>query len=192
MTPAIWQIFSSDENDNNVLDSTVCSEFNVEAVGESFPGLGSEYDASSSFIQVTDGGSYDIYNLADFSSDNEDTTTEGESGDREIHFGEITQLSYEFSDLEDSDWEYEPDVICRKAVEHYNFDLIDGMTPRVFVPTPRDDRRCWPKIDLIYRPRLRVLTNEDCAPVIHTDICHSAIGNSDIGANPSRCNSALT
>ena len=74
--------FSSDENDNNVLDSTVCSEFNVEAVGESLPGLGSEYDASSSFIQVTDGGSYDICNLADFSSDNEDTTSEGESGDR--------------------------------------------------------------------------------------------------------------
>ena len=55
-------------------------------------------------------------------------------------------------------------------MEHYNFDLIDGMTPRVFVPTPREDRRCWPKIDLIYRPQLRVLTTEDCAPVIHTDI----------------------
>ena len=159
--------FSSDEEDNKVLDSTVCSGINVNVVTGVSPGLSGKCDASSSMITETDGGGYDVCNLADFSSDNEDTSTEGESGCLDIHFGEITQLSYEFSDLEDSDWEYEPDAICRRAVEHHNFDLIDGMTPRVFVPTPREDRRCWPKIDLIYRPKLWVLTN---APVIHTDI----------------------
>ena len=161
--------FSSDEEDVQVLDSNVCSDINVDVVTELSPGLSEECDASSSMLTETDGGGYDVCNLADFSSDNDDTSTEGESGCPDIHFGEITQLSYEFSDLEDSDWEYEPDAICRRAVEYHNFDLIDGMTPRVFVPTPREDRRSWPKIDLIYRPRLWVLTNEECAPVIHTD-----------------------
>ena len=40
-------------------------------------------------------------------------------------------------------------------VEHYNFDLVDRMTPMEYVPIPRKSRRKWPKEDLIYRPKLR-------------------------------------
>ena len=58
--------FCSDEDDNNGLDSTVCSDINIETVTELSPVLSREYDASSSFITETDGGSYDICNLADF------------------------------------------------------------------------------------------------------------------------------
>ena len=74
------------------------------------------------------------------------------------------------SDSEDSEWEDAADIERRAFVGHYNFDLLDGMTPMVFVPTPRKDRRKWPKEDLIYRPQLREPCKEYCASVFHMEL----------------------
>ena len=74
------------------------------------------------------------------------------------------------SDSEDSEWEDAENRKVREFVEHYNFDLLDGMTPMVYVPIPREGRRKWPKEDLIYRPQLREPDNEYCASVFHTEL----------------------
>ena len=83
----------------------------------------------------------------------------------------VTTCNYsDLSDSEDSEWEdAENRAVCR-MVEHYNFDLIDGMTPMEYVPIPRESRRKWPKEDLIYIPKLREPDIEYCASVFHTEL----------------------
>ena len=98
----------------------------------------------------TDGGNSDICNLADFSSEEEDIPVEWNSGCQE--------------------WEDAGNRAVRKMVEHYNFDVVDGMTPMVYLPIPREGRRKWPKEDLIYRPQLCEPDNEYCASVFHTEL----------------------
>ena len=122
-------------------------------------------------LNETDGGNFDVCNLADFLSEDEDTSVEWNSGCLDMNVNRVTEcVNYELSDSEDSKWGDAADTVCREEVEHYNFDLLDGMTQMVFVPTPRKDRRRWPKEDLIYRPQLRETCDEYCASVFHTEI----------------------
>ena len=113
----------------------------------------------------TDGGNSDICNLADFSSEEEDIPVEWNSGCQGESIIGVTTCTY--SDLSDSCAENRK---VREFVEHYNFDLLDGMTPMVYVPIPREGRRKWPKEELIYRPQLREPDNEYCASVFHTEL----------------------
>ena len=73
-------------------------------------------------------------------------------------------------DSEDSEWEDADNRAIRSMVEHYNFDLVDGMTPMEYVPIPRKSRRKWPKEDLIYTPQLREPDIEYCDSVFCTEL----------------------
>ena len=126
-------------------------------------------DGSSVWTE-TDGGNSDICNLADFSSEEEDIPVERNSGCQGENIIGVTTCTYsDLSDSEDSEWE-DAGNRFRKMVENYNFDLVDGMTPMVYVPIPREGRRKRPKEDLIYRPQLREPDNEYCASVFHTEV----------------------
>ena len=119
----------------------------------------------------TDGGNSDICNLADFSSEEEDIPVERNSGCQGENIIGVTTCTYsDLSDSEDSEWEDSENRAVREYVESYNFDLLDGRTPMVYVPIPREGRRKWPKEDLIYRPQLREPDNEYCASVFHTEL----------------------
>ena len=125
----------------------------------------------SSVYAETDGGNSDICNLADFSSDEEDIPVERNSGCQSENMIGVTTCKYsDLSDSEDSEWEDAENRAVRSMVEHYNFDLIDGMTPMEYVPIPRESRRKWPKEDLIYRPNLREPDIDYCASVFHTEL----------------------
>ena len=127
-------------------------------------------DGSSVWTE-TDGGNSDICNLADFSSEEEDIPVERNSGCQGEKIIGVTTCTYsDLSDSEDSEWEDAGNRSIRKMVENYNFDLVDGMTPMVYVPIPREGRRKRPKEDLIYRPQLREPDNEYCASVFHTEL----------------------
>ena len=88
-------------------------------------------DGSSVWTE-TDGGNSDICNLADFSSEEEDISDERNSGCQGENIIGIKTCAY----TEDSEWEDAGDRAYRKMVENYNFDLVDGMTPMVYVPMP--------------------------------------------------------
>ena len=88
---------------------------------------------------------------------------------RESIIGVTTCAYSDLRDSEDSEWEDAENRERREFVEHYNFDLLDGMTPMVYIPIPREGRRKWPKEDLIYRAQLREPDNEYCASVLHTE-----------------------
>ena len=125
----------------------------------------------SSVWTKTDGGNSDICNLADFSSDKEDIPVKRNSGCQDENIIGVTTCNYsDLSDSEDSEWEDAENRAVRRMVQHYNFDLIDGMTPMEYVPIPRESRRKWPKEDLIYRPKLREPDIESCASVFHTEL----------------------
>ena len=127
-------------------------------------------DGSSVWTE-TDSGNSDICNLADFSSEEEDIPVERNSGCQGEKIIGVTTCTYsDLSDSEDSEWEDAGDRSIRKRVEHYNFDLVDGMTPMVYVPIPREGRRKRHKEDLVYRPQLREPDNEYCASVFHTKL----------------------
>ena len=90
----------------------------------------------------TDGGNSDICNLADFSSKEEDIPVEWNSGCQGESIIGVTTCTYsDLSDSEDSEWEDVENRKVREFVEHYNFDLLDGMTPMEYVPIPREGRR---------------------------------------------------
>ena len=50
-----------------------------------------------------------------------------------------------------------------------NSGYLDGMTPMEYVLMPRENRRKWPKEDLIYRPKSGEPDIEDRASVFHTE-----------------------
>ena len=113
-----------------------------------------------------DSGNSDICNLADFSSEEEwNSGCQGES-----IIGVTTCPYSDLSDSVDSEWEDAENRAVRESVEHYNFDLLDGMTPRVYVLIPREGRRKWPKEDLIYRPQLREPDTELASPRLETAV----------------------
>ena len=63
---------------------------------------------------------------------------------REIINGVTVYYGGDSSDSEESDWEDPEDVARREYVDDYNFDLLEGMEPMVFVPggnPSRSDRR---------------------------------------------------
>ena len=88
----------------------------------------------------------------------------------------------DLSDSEDSEWEDAENRAVRSMVEHYNFDLVDRMTPMEYVPIPRESRRKWPKEDLIYRPKYRIL----CFGVSHRT-CLTSIRSGCATAGERRC-----
>ena len=93
-------------------------------------------DVSSVWTE-TDGGNPDICKLSDFSSEEEDIPVELNSGCQgESIIGVTTCTSSDLSDSEDSEWEDAEKRAVREYVESYNFDLLDGMTPMVYVPIP--------------------------------------------------------
>ena len=83
----------------------------------------------------TDGRNSDIGDLADFSSDEEESQVEQISGCR---FPEDMEWNYDdLSESEDSEWEDPGQRSIRLSVERYNLDLFEGMTPMTYTPPPR-------------------------------------------------------
>ena len=81
------------------------------------------------------------------SGDECDSETWDGSYQREIIDGVTVYFGgdlYDSDDSDDSDWEDPEDADRREYVEQYNFDLLEGMKPMVFVPSSvqsRADRR---------------------------------------------------
>ena len=95
----------------------------------------------------TDGRNSDIGDLADFSSDEEESQVEQISGCRipgcQCEEG-IEDMEWNYDDLsdsEDSEWEDPGQRSIRLSVELYNLDLFEGMTPMTYTPPPRNNRR---------------------------------------------------
>ena len=82
----------------------------------------------------TDGRNSDIGDLADFSSDEEESQVEQISGCRIPGCqceGRIEYMEWDSDDLidsEDSDWEDPGERSIRLSVELYNLDLFEGLT----------------------------------------------------------------
>ena len=101
----------------------------------------------SSVRSRTDGRNSDIGDLADFSSDEEESQVEQISGCRipscQCEEGiEYMEWNYDdLSDSEDSEWEDPGQRSIRLSVERYNLDLFEGMTPMTYTPPPRKNRR---------------------------------------------------
>ena len=99
---------------------------------------------NSSVGPGTDGRNSDIGDLADFSSDEEESQVSGcripgcqcEEGieDMEWNYDDL-------SDSEDSEWEDPGQRSIRLSVERYNLDLFEGMTPMTYTPPPQKNRR---------------------------------------------------
>ena len=71
----------------------------------------------------------------DVTSDCADECEAWESGyQREIIDGVTVYYGGDLCDSEESDWEDPDDVARREYVDQYNFDLLEGMEPMVFVP----------------------------------------------------------
>ena len=78
----------------------------------------------------------------------EDIPVERNSGCQRENMIDVTTCDYsDLSDSEDSEWEDAENRAVRSMVEHYNFDLVDRMTPMEYVPIPGESRRKWPKED---------------------------------------------
>ena len=93
---------------------------------------------NSSVGSGTDGRNSDIGDLADFSSDEEESQVEQISGCRipgcQCEEG-IEDMEWNYDDLsdsEDSEWEDPGQRSIRLMVERYNFDLFEGMTPMTY------------------------------------------------------------
>ena len=102
---------------------------------------------NSSVGSGTDGRNSDNGDLADFSSDEEESQVEQISGCRipgcQCEEG-IDDMEWNYDDLsdsEDSEWEYPGQRSIRESVERYNLDLFEGMTPMTYTPPPRKNQR---------------------------------------------------
>ena len=101
----------------------------------------------SSLGSGTDGRNSDIGDIADFSSDEEESKVEQIAGCRipgcQCEEG-IDVMKWNYDDLsesEDSEWEDPGQRSIRESVERYNLDLFEGMTPMTYTPPPRKNRR---------------------------------------------------
>ena len=75
------------------------------------------------------------YTVTDVSSNGVDDCEDWDSGyQREIIDVVTVYFGGDLCDLEESDWEDPEDVARREYVDDYNFDLLEGMEPMVFVP----------------------------------------------------------
>ena len=100
---------------------------------------------NSSVGSGTDGRNSDIGDLADFSSDEEESQVEQISSCRipgcQCEEG-IEDMEWNYDDLsdsEDSEWEDPGQRSIRLSVERYNLDLFEGMTPMTYTPPPRQN-----------------------------------------------------
>ena len=90
----------------------------------------------------TDHGNSDIGVLADFSADEEESQVEQISGCRipgcqsKGRIENMEWVSEDMTDTDDSEWEDHDEREKRLYVEHYNFDLIEGMTHLTYTPPP--------------------------------------------------------
>ena len=102
---------------------------------------------NSSVGSRTDRKNSDIGDLADFSSDEEESQVKQISGCRipgcrcEEGIGNMEWNYDDLSDSEDSEWEDPGQRSIRLEVEHYNLDVFEGMTPMTYTPPPRKNRR---------------------------------------------------
>ena len=107
------------------------------------PGPAGQYVADGPVVAVVDQKAGSI--VTDVSSDGVYDSEAWDSGyQREIIDGVTVYYGGDLCDSEESDWEDAEDVARREYVEQYNFDLLEGMKPMVFVPggiPSRADRR---------------------------------------------------
>ena len=119
---------------------------------------------NSSVGSGTDGRNSDIGDLADFSSDEEESQVEQFSGCRIAGCqceGRIEYMEWDSDDLtdsEDSEWEDANEREIRLSVERYNFDLFEGMTPMTYTPAPRKNRRRRYEDNVKYAPEVQELS----------------------------------
>ena len=110
----------------------------------------------------TDGRNSDIGDLADFSSDEEESQVEQISGCRipgcrcEEGIEDMEWNYDDLSDSEDSEWEDPGQRSIRLSVERYNLDLFEGMTPMTYTPPPRKPRRKGYENNVEYTPRIKL------------------------------------
>ena len=116
---------------------------------------------NSSVGSGTDGRNSDIGDLADFSSDEEESQVEQISGCRipgcQCEEG-IEDMEWNYDDLsdsEDSEWEDPSQRSIRLSVERYNLDLFKGMTPMQYTPPPRKNRHKGYENNLKYTPEVQ-------------------------------------
>ena len=104
----------------------------------------------------TNGRNSDIGDLADFSSDEEESQVEQISGCQCEEGIEDMEWNYDdLSDSEDSEWEDPGQRSIRLTVERYNFDLFEGMTPMTCTPPPRNNRRKGYENNVKYTPEVQ-------------------------------------
>ena len=108
-----------------------------------------------------DGRNSDICDLADFSSDEEESQVEQFSGCRIPGCqceGRIEYMEWDSDDMtdsEDSEWEDAGEREILLSVEQYNFDLFEGMTPMTYTPPPRKNRRMKYEDNVKYAPEVQ-------------------------------------
>ena len=108
----------------------------------------------------TDVRNSDIGDLADFSSDEEESQVEQISGcpipGCQCEWSiEYMEWNYDdLSDSEDSEWEDPGQRSIRESVERYNLDLFEGMTPMTYTPPPRKNRRKGYENNVKYTPEV--------------------------------------
>ena len=109
----------------------------------------------------TDGKNSEIGDLADFSSDEEESQVEQITGCRipgcQCEEG-IEDMEWNYDDLsdsEDSEWEDPGQRSIRLSVEHYNLDLFEGMTLMTYTPPPRKNRRKGHENNVKYTPEVQ-------------------------------------
>ena len=102
---------------------------------------------NSSVNSGTDGGNSDIGVLADFSDDEEESEVEQFSGCRitgcpcEWSIEYMEWGSDDMTETDDSEYEDPDERANRLYVESYNYDLSEGMTPEIYTPPLRKNRR---------------------------------------------------
>ena len=102
---------------------------------------------NSSVSSGTDGGNSDIDLMADFSDDEEESEVEQFSGCRipgcqcEGRIEYMEWGSDDMTETDDSEYEDPDERANRLYVESYNYDLSEGMTPEIYTPPLRKNRR---------------------------------------------------
>ena len=115
---------------------------------------------NSSVGSGTDVRNSDIGDLADFSSDEEESQVEQIFGCPIPGCqceGSIEYMEWDYDDMsdsEDSEWEDPGQRSIRESVERYNRDLFEGMTPMTYTPPPRKNRRKGYENNVKYTPEV--------------------------------------
>ena len=115
------------------------------------PGLASQCVADDSVVVAAVVNQTDISSVTNASSDVVNDSVAWDSGyQREIIDGVTVYYSGDLCDSEESDWEDPEDVVHREYVEQYNFALLEGMEPLVFVPGNSPSRAARRDVDGAY------------------------------------------